>query len=226
MIGNNVDAGWNCRDHAWLLNFLLQGFGFETLLAHGEVFFGARNGARHQSVSYTQNPHSWVFIKGLGSIDLSIKRRFITSGDQFEMPIDWIFLNNGPSLSRCTTVYCDNRENHQQAIKDFHEDKRPAVAAYLVDSLERLDVTHLDNGAAWMQSPLAFGLRERIGKDPSPLYGALLHHMTEFISDRAHSLTGHTFESAWDYLHSSANRNTGLTATIPLQTKAEQPRKF
>ncbi len=54
-----------------------------------------------------------------------------------------------------------------------------------------------------MRSSLAYGLRERIGKDPSPLYVALLHHMTDFISDRTPSLAGLAFDSAWDYLHSS-----------------------
>lgn len=226
MIGNNVDAGWNCRDHAWLLHFLLQGFGFETLIAHGEVFFGARSGARHQSVSYTQNPHSWVVIKGLGSIDLSIKRRFITSGDQFEMPINWIFLNNGPSLSRCTIVHCDNRTSYQRAVGDLQLENRIAGAAYLVDSFERLDDSHLNHGAAWAQSPLAHGLRERTGKNPSPLYVALLNHMSDFISGRAPTLTGLAFDDAWDYLHSSAKQYAGLTATTPVSPPAERPGAF
>jgi|GEM_PF-2920880 len=226
MIGNNVDAGWNCRDHAWLLHFLLQGFGFETLIAHGEAFFGVRSGVRHQSVSYTQIPHSWVFVKGLGSIDLSIKRRFITSGDQFEMPIDWVFLDNTPPLSRCTSVFCDNRQCYQLAVNDFQQENRAAGAVYLVDSLERLDEVHLNHGAAWMQSPLAYGLRERIGKDPSPLYVALLDHMTDYISDTAPSLTGLTFDGAWDSLQSSANRNTGLTSATSISVTAESSGKF
>lgn len=196
MVENQVDAGWNCRDHAWTLSFLLQSFGFEHVVAHGEAFFAAGPAAKRPAVSYAQAPHSWIVVKNLGHIDLSIKADFASAGDLFRVPIEWVFLNKASAGDRCDTWFFSDAAAYQRTINQLPERRNRISAAYCISGYEILGSDHLEFAAGWLRSSLADRLGARYG-DPSRLYAALLEHLRGILHGSTPSLSALSFDDAW-----------------------------
>lgn len=196
LIGNQVDAGWNCRDHAWILSFLLQSFGFENVVAHGEAFFAAGPAAKRPAVSYAQAPHSWIIVKNLGHIDLSIKPDFVSAGDLYQVPIEWVFLNKASVGGKCDTWFFSDAAAYRIKINQLPEHRNRISAAYCISGHEILGSDHMEFAAGWLRSSLTDRLGTRYG-NPSRLYAALLEHLRGFILGNTPGLTAFSFDGAW-----------------------------
>lgn len=195
MVGDRIDVGWNCRDHAWTLVFLLRHLGVDSAVVHGRAFFASGPIAKQEAVSYAQTPHSWVIVKGLGAIDLSIKPDFVCAGDRFSVPIQWVFLNNA-APGKCETQFFNNEAAFRHAIGQLPERRNRIAAAYLAEGYEQLGREHFEFAARWADSSLArqlTGLRA----DPSGLYAALLAHLAGLLQGQARSLAALSFREAW-----------------------------
>lgn len=214
MVGNQVDAGWNCRDHAWVLSLLLQSFGFKSAVAHGEAFFAAGPAAKRPAVSYTQAPHSWILVKDLGHIDLSIKPDFVSAGDVFSVPIEWMFLNKTSAGNKCDTWFFSDAAAYQRTIDQLPGRRNRISAAYYIRRYELLESNHLESAAGWLRSSLADRLGTRYG-NPSGLYAALLDHLRGILHGTAPNLVALSFDDAWAAI---AERQYDL-AEQPLRAK-------
>lgn len=198
MAGDRIDVGWNCRDHAWTLAFLLQFFGIDSAVAHGQAFFASGPTAKQEAVSYTQVPHSWLIAKNLGAIDLSIKPVFVAAGDRFSVPIKWVFLN-GAAPGKCEALFFTDENAYRRATRQLPERRNRMGAAYLAEGYERLEQDHFESAARWMDSSLTRQLLD-LRADPSGLYAALLAHLTGFLQGQTPSLTALPFRDAWSAL--------------------------
>ncbi len=207
LIGNQVDAGWNCRDHAWTLSFLLQSFGFESVVAHGEAFFAAGPAAKRAAVSYAQTPHSWIMVKDLGAIDLSIRPDFSSAGDDFGVPIEWVFLNKGSAGNKCNTQFFNDAAAYRRTVDQLPQLRNRISAAYRIDGYEHLDSNHLEFAAGWLRSSLADRLGLRYG-NPSRLYLTLLDHLGGFLRGTTPSLATLSFDDAWAAIADPQHRIT------------------
>jgi hypothetical protein len=210
IIENLVDAGWNCRDHAWTLSFLLQSFGFQSAVVHGEAFFAAGPTARHTPISYTQAPHSWIMVKDLGYIDLSIKPELVSAGDLFRVHIEWVFLNKTSAGNKCDTLFFSDMAAYRNRVDRSPVQRNRISAAYYVSRCELLESSHLEFAAGWLRSSLADRLGSRYG-NPSRLYVAMLDHLGGILRGTASSLAMLAFDDAW------------ATIAERLQHPAEQP---
>lgn len=195
MVNNQVDAGWNCRDHAWTLSFLLQFFGIESIVAHGEAFFAAGPTAKQSAISYVQAPHSWLVIRTLGAIDLSIKPCFMSADDRYSVPIKFVFLGNAAPAG-CDTLFFSEDSAYRKAVDRLPAQRNRIGAAYLFRQYESLGDEHFRFAAGWIGSSLARLLGTR-DNDPSWLYAALLRHLINFIQGRTRSLAALPFRDAW-----------------------------
>lgn len=214
MVDNQVDAGWNCRDHAWTLSFLLQSFGFEHAVVHGEAFFAAGPAAKRSAVSYEQTPHSWIFVKDLGHIDLSIKPDFVSAGDVFRVPIEWVFLNKASIGNKCDTWFFSDAAVYRRTVDQLPERRNRISAAYCISGYELLGSDHVEFAAGWLRSGLADRLGARYG-NPSRLYAALPEHLRGILHGTAPSLTALSFDDAWATIAERQYR----PAEQPLRTK-------
>jgi hypothetical protein len=203
MVDNQVDAGWNCRDHAWILSFLLRSFGFENAVAHGEAFFAAGPAAKRPTISYAQTPHSWILVKDLGHIDLSIKPDFVSAGDVFSVPIAWVFLNKASVGNKCDTRFFSDAAAYRRTIGNtidqLPERRNHISAAYCISGYEILGSDHLEFAAGWLRSGLADRLGARYG-NPSRLYAALLEHLRGILHGTTPGLSALSFDDAWAVL--------------------------
>ncbi len=196
MVDDHVDAGWNCRDHAWILSFLLRTHGIDCVVAHGEAFFAMGPTAKRPATSYGQQPHSWIVARNLGAIDLSIKPEFCSAGDVFQLPIEWVFLNRAGAKIRCDAQFFNADGPFRLAAENLPLRRNQAGAAYRVREIEWLETDHGGFAADWIRSPLSDKLGTRYGRQSGP-YAALLMHLESFLRGDARSLAALSFDEAW-----------------------------
>lgn len=193
-----VDAGWSCRDHAWLTALLAHSLGCRPTLFHGEAFFVKARTKRSGTISYYQRPHSWVVVEGVGAIDLSINPDFIISGDHFQIPIKCIFSDQCQPVGRKKVFFCHqgNADVYSRAIEYPEKLSTEVAAIYLIKEAEQFHAGHIQRAAGWIGSPLTVRLDAVYG-NPSDLYAALLLHIRAFIEGRAPGLSGLPQEESW-----------------------------
>lgn len=194
--GGVVDAGWSCRDHAWLTALLAQSLGYKPALFHGEAFFVKARTKRSGSLSYYQRPHSWVVVEGVGAIDLSIKPDFSSSGDNFRIPIRCIFADECMPRGKSKAFFFDQADVFTRAAEYPGQLCNQDTAVYLIKEAEQLHSGHMQYAAGWIGSPLTVRLDAAYG-NPSALYAALLLHLRSFLEGGVPSLAGLPCEEAW-----------------------------
>ena len=202
---DRMDAGWNCRDHAWVTALLLQSLGHRSTFFHGEAFFARGGSGASGSVSYFQRPHSWIVVECVGAIDLSVKPAFGIAGDNYRIPISGVFANEAMPRGRSKAYFLNDAAAFARAADDLPNRRNQVSAAYLVSEAEYLHDGHLSRAAGWIRSPLANRLRATYG-EPSDLYSALMLHIRAVLEGSAASLSGLPFEQAWTRI---ADRRAG-----------------
>lgn len=218
--GNVVDAGWNCRDHAWVVALLIQSLGYKPAFFHGEAFFVNAETKKSGNVSFYQRPHSWVAVENVGAIDLSIKPNFSSADDHLRIPIKCIFANQCLPRGRKQVIFYNQGNTHlfTRAIEYPEQLSSKVAATYLIKEAEHIHPGHLQQAAGWIGSPLTARLHATYG-NPSDLYAALLVHMRSFLDHRAPSLTGLSWAEAWRRLADDREDATGQTSQFVSVTK-------
>ncbi len=199
MIGGATDAGWSCRDHAWVTALLARLLGHQPALFHGEAFFAVGQNGRSAGASVRQAPHSWIVIEDVGAIDLSTRPDSNVSGVDFPLPITCIFANAWIPHGRGKAFFLDDPGAFARITQDVPQRRKQASAVYLINEAEHLHTGQLTRAAGWIRSPLAHRLGSLYG-DPSDLYAALMLHLHAFLEGSAPSLSGLPFEEAWSRL--------------------------
>lgn len=194
-----VDAGWNCRDHAWVTALLARSLGHDAVLVHGEAHFIMGPSGRAEGVSCFQRPHSWLAIEGVGAIDLSTKSSFQVDTDRIRVPISCIFADEWLPRDRGRTYFFADATAYARAVDGLPRRRNHVAAVYLNHEAEELHGGLLTRAAGWIGSPLTQRLDDVYG-NPSDLYAALLLHLHGFLAAGASSLAGLPFEEAWGRL--------------------------
>lgn len=197
--GATTDAGWNCRDHAWVTALLARSLGHKPILLHGEALFVAGPNGRSESVSVRQRPHSWVAMEKVGAIDLSVKPQSRVSGNDFRLPIACVFANAWIPRARGKAVFTEDAAVLTRAAEELPQRRNQVSAVYLINEAEDFHAGHLTRAAGWIGSPLTLYLDSLYG-NPSDLYAALMLHLRAFLEGGAQSLTGLPFDEAWRWI--------------------------
>ena len=197
--GETTDAGWNCRDHAWVTALLARSLGYKPTLLHGEALFVIGPNGRSESICVHQRPHSWVAMEKIGAIDLSIKPQNRVSGSDFQIPISGIFADAWIPHAKGKVYFLEDAAVFAQATEELPQLRNQRSAVYLVNEAEHLHAGHLTRAAGWIGSPLTLRLDSLYG-NPSDLYAALMLHLRAFLDGSAQSLTGLPFDEAWRWV--------------------------
>jgi hypothetical protein len=195
-IGAMTDPGWSCRDHAWLTALLAHSLGHDPLLVHGEAFFVRGAAAGAASVSGHQSPHGWVYIEGVGAIDLSTRSSWHLSGGDYTVPIDCVFANTWIPRRKGKAYFVHDLARFSEAIGKFSRQRNRCSAIYRIGEAEQLHEGHVTRAAGWIRSTLAVRLDAVYG-NPTDLYCALLLHLRAFLEGEAPSLAALPQEKAW-----------------------------
>lgn len=213
LIGNTLDAGWNCRDHALITALLCESFGFKALLVHGEALFVRGATGSSKSVSYTQRPHQWVSVDGIGALDLSIKPEFNNAGDIFRVPVQGVFANDAYPRGRACIYFLQNAALFMRAVAELPQQRSHTTIVYLTHEAEHPHAGHITHSAGWIRSALTGWLDAEFG-DPCVSYAALLLHLRAFLLGEASSLANLPFNASWRHIVQS--RGNAVTQATQL----------
>jgi hypothetical protein len=197
--GNVVDAGWNCRDHAWVMALLIRALGYKTVLIHGEAHFIKGPNGNSGSVSYFQRPHTWLAVENVGAIDVSARAKFRVGGDRFQTSITCIFADEWLPHGRGKSYFFTDANAYARAVDELSARRNQLSAVYLNQEAEQLHEGLLSRAAGWIGSPLTKQLDSSYG-NPSDLYAALLLHLYSYLAGDAPSLTRLPAEQSWAQL--------------------------
>jgi len=195
-VAGTDDAGWSCRDHAWVTAFLAKSLGHKPLLFHGEAHFVKGPSGASGSVSLRQAPHSWVLIEGVGAVDLSTRADWIISGHPYRIPITCIFADAWIPRRKGSAFFLDDADEYERAVEDLHKRRNETTAIYRTDEAEHVHAGQVTRAAGWIRSPLTVRLDALYG-NPSDLYCALVLHLRAVLEGRADSLTTLPPAQAW-----------------------------
>ena len=199
VIGGTTDAGWSCRDHAWVTALLARSSGYRPALFHGEAFFAAGPNAKSAGVSVSQKPHSWVVVEDAGTIDLSIRPDARIDGGDYRLPITCVFADSWLPRGKGRVHFVDEANTYARAVEVLPRRRNTLSAVYLVNEAEQFHAGVVTRAAGWIRSPLT----ERLGclyGNPSDLYAALALHLRAFLEGEAQSLRGLPADEAWRWL--------------------------
>lgn len=198
-IGGATDAGWNCRDHAWVTALLARSLGYQPALFHGEAFFAMGPNGHSASVSISQQPHSWAVVEDVGAIDLSVRPDARIQGGDFRLPITCVFAGAWLPHGKGSASFVDDPAAYARVVNELPRLRNHRAAVYRAGEAERFHEGLVRRAAGWIRSPLAQQLGERHG-DPSDLYASLALHLRAFLAGGAQSLTGLPTAEAWNWL--------------------------
>jgi hypothetical protein len=215
--GRVVDAGWNCRDHAWVVALLARALGYESVLIHGEAHFIKGPQGHSGSAIYFQRPHSWLAVEDVGAIDVSVRAQFRAGADRFQASITCIFADAWLPRGRGKSYFFTDAHAYARAVEELPSRRNQLSAVYLFQEAEHLHEGLLSRAAGWIGSPLTRQLDSVYG-NPSDLYAALLLHLHSYLVGDAPSLTRLPVEQSWAQLAHArlgaidrARQLTGLT---------------
>lgn len=200
LLGDRVDAGWSCRDHALVTAFLIRLLGYELVFRNGEALFAKRRNGKSDGFSFTQNPHSWLFVRGIGAIDLSIKPYTGVQGDDVRIGIKCVYGGEWIPRGRGKAYFFEDSSEFARAVDSLPQHRHQASVAYLAREAEYFHRGHLTHAAGWTASPLTKLLDSTYGANPSDLYAALMLHLRSFLEGTAASMSIFSFSEAWSRL--------------------------
>ena len=201
LIGHTMDAGWNCRDHALVTGILLESFGHKCMLVHGEALYVRGPTAGSESISYTQRPHNWLLVEGVGAVDISIKSEMDCGGTPIHFPLGSVFANQWHPRGKGRAHLINDAAAFAQAEAQLPMQRNHATAVYLAHEAEHVHQGHVTHSAGWIRSALTQLLDDRHG-DPVALYAALILHLRAFLTGDASGLSALSFDDAWARLAS------------------------
>ena len=197
-VGGMTDPGWSCRDHAWLTALLAHSLGYQPELVHGEAFFSRGPAAGGASISARQSPHNWIFVEGVGAIDLSTRSEWHLAGGDYTAPIDCVFADTWIPRRKGKVYFVQDRQSFAEAVDELPRLRNQWSAVYRIGEAEYLHEGHMTQAAGWIRSPLAVRLDAVHGSNPTDLYCALLLHLRAFLVGKVPSLATLTQAKAWE----------------------------
>jgi len=204
------DAGWSCRDHAFLVCCVLRASGFPTMFVHGKNMYvqGAEGtlppvgvGQKVDDVS----AHTWLQSSSRNVIDVSPRLR--NAGIAQWRPVQFLgvveseWRPNG--LGQVVT--CSNARAYSDAIALASRRKGENTAVYWEQREEDLTVDVIENARTFVNSPLTTKLR---GFRDKEIYSKAALHLIDVVAGLRPSLIDLPRHKAWTMV---AEQRSGAT---------------
>jgi hypothetical protein len=196
------DAGWSCRDHAFVVGALLKAVGEEVRLVHGKNIFiqgpaGSKPPVGIGQQDHEMSGHSWLKSDTGKIIDLS--PRLHSGLPSHWAPLGFTGIVHGVwqpegegSVAGFTTAL-----RYRQAVAEATHRQGSNVALYLEQFKASFSVSIVTDAVEYINSPLTDRLREL--QDPE-IYSKCVLHLRGFIDGTRESLTELPQHEAWKYL--------------------------
>jgi hypothetical protein len=200
-IGNDgeLDAGWNCRDHALVMALLLKSGDNFPKIANGKCMFvqGPISGNASFEIgqeSHYKSGHNWVVHPKFGLIDVSpslqVRKR------RFSVPFNGIFNRVWlpPGKDRASVVVCHNLPDYEHEIHKANHAMTHSTAVYL--HLDEMEVTDslIKTPFKFLNSRISNEIKKRFGPD---FYPAVASHLHGYMLDKRNSLISLGKLKAW-----------------------------
>jgi hypothetical protein len=194
------DEGWNCRDHAVVVGFLMAMSGHFPYLLGGKCMFVQGPSDGRPPVGFQQSPHVWLGSNLGGCFDLSVRLTGVRH-PKFNFP-DWPV--QAIAGSKC--VPTDTIGFSHTALPEKYEKLTAAaghvqgvqMAVYLRQA-EPLAFTRelLRTASDFSNSPLTDRLRDQCGPCPG-WHARAAMHLHDFLNGRTASLAKLAQGKAWE----------------------------
>ena len=208
---DRFDPGWSCRDHAWATGLLAHSLGYEAAFAHGEAFFTMGGGARSAGHCMTQADHTWLTVRDVGIIDLSVRPDGNFPGIDASFPVKCIFANDWIPRRRTKVHLVAGRNEFVRLTSDLARNSSQTAAVYFPAKVEPVGPEYLGTAAQWIGSILTRKLTATYG-DPTAIYAALFVHLRGFLDGTSASLAALPVDDAWQSLWKARGNAANLAA--------------
>jgi hypothetical protein len=193
------DEGWNCRDHAAMLGWLLQLGGIQSRACTGKMIMVCGPTAGGPPCGLELDPHTWNFVENFGYIDISVRV------PRFLFP-DWESWKVTSVVG--STVQSEFATDFRLAVSAFEYEDRMAAATHVNDGRmllyrpivsQPVDFFILGDPAGWINSLLTVELQEDF-KFGSLIYLQLLFHLWKTLQGERETLTAVSRTKAWSFI--------------------------
>jgi hypothetical protein len=197
------DEGWNCRDHAFLVGFLIAMLGDASAHAiFGKAMFAQGPIGDAPPVGFEQGPHAWTGSNLCGHVDLSLRLSGVRHPD-FKFP-DWpVYAIAG---SQCVPfegtrfVHTANAQKYESTVSQASHSEGVRTAIYLrqatpIPFTKKVLFTAFD----FCNSPLTDRLRTQFGQRPD-VYASAVLHLLDFLHAETGSMRELEQLEAWEAL--------------------------
>lgn len=215
------DPGWSCRDHVVVVGKLLVDCGADVMIRHGRSMFvqGSTSdgeppvgiGQLPEMKPMSRSWHSWLWVEGLGNVDLSPKLsdraphwRPITS--QGVIGSRWLV------QGEAVFIECRTPSDFDREVATASHSVEARTAIYFVEGEEPFTNEIAYRGLAWANSPLSRKLQQR--HLPEDIYARAAIHIPKAADGERRPLRRVSQFKAWDILASDAELG-GVPGDVP-----------
>jgi hypothetical protein len=196
------DPGWNCRDHAFIVGFVVRLLRSEAVVILGRAMFIVGPSGEKVPLGLEQSLHAWIAIDGDGYFDLSIRldESVMPGGNWFAWPVKALAANQFVPSEVASFIHTAQAANFEQKIAIASHAANLRTAVYLRESAHvRLTKRLLFGAFQFCNSPLTTMLRNIFGERPD-LYARAALHLYNLLEGEAEPLVGVSQRSAWETL--------------------------
>jgi hypothetical protein len=194
------DAGWSCRDHAWVCSLLACANGFEAVVVHGKLVIVAQSSRTGQRVGYQVLTHSWSAIAAVGFCDLSLKTDFVLPDGDGTLPLGPVVQNNILPQAYGDTYFADNESDGHRAVTESIGYGKRVTLVYSGKEYDTLLEEYVTRAVDLINSPLTDQLRVQFD---SSIYAKLVLHLDGLIHGSRHPIVARTRDEFWKALATS-----------------------
>ena len=200
-IGNEgeFDAGWNSRDHAFVMALMLKSGDSYPKTANGKCMFvqgpvSGKAAFRIGQESHYKSGHSWLVHSKFGLIDVS--PTLLSKEHRFRELFNGVFNRVWlpPGKERVSVVLCDDPAGYEEQIDIASHKMAHSTAVYLFLDDHEVSEKLIQSPFKFLNSRFAAEIKHRFGPD---FYPAVAKHLHDFVLGKADSLMSEGRLKAW-----------------------------
>lgn len=207
------DAGWNCRDHAWVVSCILGAHGVSSQLVLGKAMFvqGAAGDAPSAGLGVppedSVGTHTWLEVAGLGLLDLSPNLN-ISTRPWRRSRLDGVVGGELRPREAGEVRVCRTPAEYRNAVNLATHVQGGLCAIYLPTGAAALTRDDITNSRRFVYSPLTEQVCRRFGDDALP---KLVLHLLDRRGGKRRSLAGVSQNKAWSIVTSEIGASAAVT---------------
>jgi hypothetical protein len=208
------DAGWSCRDHAFVTSCVLRVLQVDVAFAHGKCMYvqGADSGLASCGLGqepFAPTTHTWLRLES-GIVDLSPQLHL-----RFPHLPQWRPLTFGGVIGSTwrpsgAGVLCEpsSIRDYSNMIAGASHHDRTNTAVYWHQNSQDLTSEIVNNAVEFINSPLSVRLEQSYDKD---IYAKAVLHLLEVTAGHRRSIAGVSHRKAWKFVD---QQPTGATERL------------